>query len=156
MSNQRYYNTGGGNPFSAVVGILLTVGVFILLFYLTQFIFKLLWIAAPFLFVASLIIDHKVFLGFVKWIGKLLKQRFWMGVGAIALSAICLPVTVLYLFGRSMLNKKVREARKQSEIRQQGEYADFEILEDKPLDLPKPEKEPRRQKGNEYDNLFDQ
>ncbi len=155
MSDQRYYNTGG-NPFSAVIGILLTVGFFILLFYLTQFIFKLLWIASPFLLVASLIIDHTVFLGFVKWIGQLLRQRFWVGIGAIALSAICFPITVLYLFGRSMLNKKVRDARRQADILQKGEYADFEILEEKPLDLPKPEKEQRRQKGNEYDNLFDQ
>ncbi|HMQ60138.1 MAG TPA: hypothetical protein PKE06_05675 [Flavilitoribacter sp.] len=155
MSDQRNFNIRG-NPFSALLGILITVGVFILLFYLTQFIFKLLWIASPFLLVASLVIDHTVFLGYAKWIGRLLKTRFWVGLGAMALSALLFPLTVLYLFSRSLLNKKVREVRKEAEIRRQGEYADFEIVEEKPLDLPGLEKESRTKKGNDYDRLFAQ
>lgn len=156
-----------GNPFSSATGIIIAVLFFLLLFYLTKIIFKILWFVSPLLFIASLIIDHTVFLGYAKWIGGLLKRNPIVGIGAIVLSALFFPLTASFLFGKALFKKKVKDARKEYENRVHGELIEFEeIVEDEEdlddaLRLPPMEKEPTprrratRKGDNEYDNLFD-
>lgn len=166
MTYQKRFSTGGGNPFSSITGIILAVLFFLLLFYLTKIVFQILWFLSPLIFIASLIIDHTVFLGYVKWIGGLLKSNILVGIGAIALSAFLFPLTASFFLGKALFRKKVKEARKEYENKVQGELIEFEeIVEeedefsDEALRLPPMEKEPtprRREKpkGNEYDDLF--
>lgn len=168
MSYQKRYSVGGkgsGSPFNALTGIVIAVLFFLLLFYLTRIVFNILWYAAPFLFIASLIIDHKVFLGYAKWIGRNLRSNPLLGIGSIVLSALLFPVTASFLFGKALFRKKIKDARKEYENQTQGQLVDFEeIVEDEPLSdetlqLPPIEKEPKprpsARQSNEYDNLFD-
>lgn len=171
MSYQRRYNVnmgGGNNPFSSITGIIMAVLFFLVLFYLTRIVFKILWFAAPFLFIASLIIDHTVFLGYAKWIGGMLKRNPLVGIGAIVLSVLLFPLTASFLFGKALFRKKVKEAQKEYENQVHGELIDFEeVVEDREemnddaLRLPPMEKEPRprrsssSRKDNEYDDLFE-
>lgn len=139
---------------------------FLVLFYLTKIVFKILWFISPLLFIASLIIDHTVFLGYAKWLGGMVKRNPLMGIGAIVLSALLFPLTASFLFGKALFRKKVKDARQEQENRVRGELIDFEeIVEDEEefndeaLRLPPMEKEPRprqtnRPKDNEYDDLF--
>lgn len=160
MSFQNRSNTSG-SPFSTVTGIIIAVLFFLLLFYLTKIVFTILWYASPVLFIASLIIDHKVFLGYTKWIGGHLKRNPIVGIGAIVLSALLFPLTALFLLGKALFRKKVKEAQQEYENRTQGELIDFEVVDDHLMDedlkLPPIEKEPSRSERSshsEYDDLF--
>lgn len=167
MSYQRRFNMGGGNPFGSITGIIMAVLFFLVLFYLTKIVFKILWFLSPLLFIASLIIDHTVFLGYAKWIGGMLKSNPLVGIGAIVLSALLFPLTASFLFGKALFRKKVNDARKEYENQVHGELIEYEeIVEeeddfsDDALRLPPMEKEPtprrttREKEGNEYDDLF--
>lgn len=168
MSYQKQFQVGGGGgPFSSVVGIIIGILFFLLVFYLTKIVFKILWFLAPLLFVASLIIDHTVFLSYVKWIGGMLKRNPLVGIGAIVLSGLLFPLTASFLFGKALFRKKMKDAQKEYETRTKGELIEFEeIVEEEDLRpedtlrLPPMEKEPRNRtsssarKGNEYDDLF--
>lgn len=158
---------GGGNPFGSITGIILAVLFFLVLFYLTKIVFKILWFLSPLLLIASLIIDHTVFLGYAKWLGSMVKRNPLVGIGAIVLSALLFPLTASFLFGKAMFRKKVNDARKEYETKVHGELIEFEeIVEDEAdynddaLRLPPMEKEPtqrrttRQKESNEYDDLF--
>ena len=161
MSFERRSDTGG-SPFSTVTGIVIAVLFFLLLFYLTKIVFTILWYASPILFIASLIIDHTVFLGYAKWIGQQLKRNPIVGIGTIVLSALLFPLTALFLLGKALFRKKVKEAQQEYENRTKGELIDFEVVDEdeimeEDLRLPPIEKEPRRSgrtTGSEYDDLF--
>lgn len=160
MSFQNRSNSSN-SPFSAVTGIIIAVVFFLLLFYLTKIVFTILWYASPVLFIASLVIDHKVFLGYAKWIGAQLKSNPLVGIGTIVLSALLFPLTALFLLGKALFRKKVKEAQQEYENRTQGELIDFEVVDDELMDddlkLPPIEKAPRpseRSTSSEYDDLF--
>lgn len=167
MSYQRSFNTGGRNPFSSITGIIMAVLFFLVLFYLTKIVFKILWFISPLLFIASLIIDHKVFLGYAKWLGGMVKNNPLVGIGAIVLSVLLFPLTASFLFGKALFRKKVKDAQQEYEKQVHGELVEFEeIVEEEELSedvlrLPPMEKEPRprrtsstKPKDNEYDDLF--
>ena len=147
---------------STITGIIIAVLFFLLLFYLTKIVFTVLWYAAPILFIASLIIDHTVFLGYAKWIGGQLKKNAIVGIGAIVLSALLFPLTALFLLGKALFRKKVKDAQRDYEIRTKGELIDYEVVDedemmDEDLRLPPIEQEPRRSSrstNSEYDDLF--
>lgn len=160
MSFQNRSDTGGG-PFNGIVGIIIAVLFFLLLFYLTKIVFTILWYASPVLFIASLIIDHTVFMGYVKWIGGYLKRQPIVGIGAIVLSALLFPLTALFLLGKALFRKKVKDAQREYETRTKGELIDYEVVDEELMDedlrLPPIEKEPRpssRPRSSEYDDLF--
>ncbi|MCB0629206.1 MAG: hypothetical protein R2824_05155 [Saprospiraceae bacterium] len=161
MSFQQRSDTGG-SPMSTITGIIIAVLFFLLLFYLTKIVFTVLWYAAPILFIASLIIDHTVFLGYAKWIGGQLKKNAIVGIGAIVLSALLFPLTALFLLGKALFRKKVKDAQRDYEIRTKGELIDYEVVDedemmDEDLRLPPIEQEPRRSSrstNSEYDDLF--
>ena len=159
---KRYDFRGGGGPLGSVAGIIIGLLFLLLLFYLTKIVFKILWFLSPFLFVASLIIDHTVFLGYAKWIGGQLKKNAIVGIGAIVLSALLFPLTALFLLGKALFRKKVKDAQRDYEIRTKGELIDYEVVDedeimDEDLRLPPIEQEPRRSSrstNSEYDDLF--
>ena len=147
------------NPLNALASVLVMVLLILGLFYLAQFILKLLWYAAPVAFVASLIIDHKVFLNYAYWLGGLLRRRTLVGVAILILSLIGFPFLALYFLGKALFRKKVKQVQEDIRIRREGELIDYEDLDSEPLDLPhrleqRREEQPRRR--TDYDNLFDE
>ncbi len=154
-----------GNPFNSVTSIVMMVLFLVAIFYIARFIFRLLWLVAPILLIAALIIDYKTVLGYVKWIGNQLKKNTAMGAVALLLSALGFPLVSGFLLMKGLFKKKVQEATQAREVAIKGEFVEYEeIVDDESLELPPLEiKQPQRQQkqtppkgNNEYDHFFDQ
>lgn len=147
----------GRSPFGSFTGIIITVLIFLALFYIARFVFKLLWWVAPVLLIATLIIDYKVVWGYLQWIGRTIKNNPALGIGAIVLTLLGFPVVVAFLFGKALFKRKIKQATDEARAKQEGYFIEYEeIVEDEPLELPEVEKpKPQPKKSNEYDNLFE-
>ena len=81
---------------------------------------------------------------------------------AILLSVLGFPVLSAFLLGKALFKRQVKKARAQEEVRApgDGEYIEFEELEDEPLELPripkqeKPREQPKK-KDSHYDEFFE-
>ena len=145
------------------VGLIALVFIFIAVYFIASSIFRLLAWLSPILLIATAIIDYKVIVNYVKWVIDLTKKNTPLGIGAIVLSIIGYPVLFGFLFGRALLNRRIKQAKSAATSAEEGEYVDFEELETKKLELPplekqqRPEPEPapqKQQKNSDYDNLF--
>lgn len=156
-----------GNPFNSVTSIVMMVLFLVAIFYIARFIFRLLWLVAPILLIAALIVDYKTVLGYIKWIGNLLKKNTATGVVALILSALGFPLVSGFLLMKGLFKKKVKEATQAREVAIKGEFVEYEeIVDDESLELPpleiKQPKQKQQQKqtppkgNNEYDHFFDQ
>ncbi len=78
----------------------------------------------------------------------------------MALSAVAFPITSLFLFSRAMFRRKVSQLSNQMqeeyERRERGEYADFEEIDEEPLELPRRTKIKPTQTDEytDYEDLF--
>ena len=111
--------------------------------------------------VAALIIDHKVVLGYVKWVIGLLRENLLLGIGATVLSIVGFPVLSAFLLGKALLKKQVKKAQEEAEAPHKGEYIEFEELDSEPLELPPIEKAEKKQErkakqDNQYDEFFEE
>lgn len=142
------YSSRSSSPLNTIASLLVFFLVLIGLFYLAKLVFKLLWFVAPLIFIASLIIDHRVFLDFAYWLGGLVKRNALLGIGAIVLSLIAFPLVAVFLLGKALLKKKVNDLKTAADQRREGERADYEIIDselvddDDPLDLPRQRQRP--------------
>lgn len=156
------YNFGGNNnnPINSIWSIVILALVLVGLFILARFIFRILYFLSPFLLIATAIIDHKVIVNYVKWLGNMIRRNTLMGVGATVLSLVFFPVVSALLFSRALFKKQMRKAHQEQETRKIGEYVDFEeIVEDKPIKLKRLEKQEQPQtreekKDDRYDQFF--
>lgn len=157
MQYRQQFNFGnGGNNsgnllWSVLVGIFVLVG----LYFLARFIFRILYFLSPLLLIATLIIDHKVVVNFGKWVVNLFRQNVVLGIGATLLSIFGFPIVTTFLFGKALLNRRIKQAEAEHERQTKGEMIDYEELDSEPLDLRQLEKETRtREEDNEYEDLF--
>jgi hypothetical protein len=160
MSNRYEYRFSGNNnsPFSGIVGILVGVLFILGLFYFLKFLFNLLWILLPVLLIVTAVIDYKVFISYGKWIIRLFQRNWIAGLIAGFLSVAGAPVVTLFLLGKALFQKKVKEARAAQEEQTQGEYVEFEEVDSETLDLPQlePKKQTRQPSTNDdYEQLFE-
>lgn len=162
MSNRYEYRFGGNNnsPFSGIVGIVVGVLFILGLFYFLKFLFNLLWILLPVLLIVTAVIDYKVFLSYGKWIVRLFQRNWVAGAVAGFLSVAGAPVVTLFLLGKALFQKKVKEAKTAHEEQVQGEYVEFEEMESETLELPQlePKKQQQQQPStdeDDYEQLFE-
>ncbi len=169
MNQQKSFSfNSGGNPLGTIVGLALLIGVLYLLFKLAAFAFRILWYAAPFLLIATLIINRKVVIDYIRLISGLFKRNTLWGGAAIAFTVIAFPLVSLYLFGKAMMIKRAQEAGEyvdnnpgadtgRSSYRE-SDLVDYEELESRPLDLPAPQRPtpppPDGGSDGKYDDLF--
>ena len=152
---------GNGGMFNTIVGIVMLFGVLLGIYYITSWIFQLLYYLSPVVLVATLVIDHKVVVNFVKWLVSLTRKNAIMGLGAIVISAVAFPVTALLLLGRAFLRRKAKQVEQNYREVHEGELVDFEELDSKPstLDLPELQKRTQQQQqqknDSDYEQLFD-
>lgn len=151
------------SPFGGIVGIVIAIVAFFVLFKIASIFFWLVWKAAPFVFLASLFIDHKVFVGYANQIFSLFKKNWMYGVVAGGLSIVLFPLVALYLLGMAFFKQKVNKVRQEADIRKNGELIEYEEIDTEPMDLdipyeelppPPPPPEPTRRSTNDYDDLF--
>ncbi|MCB0546539.1 MAG: hypothetical protein KDD19_03070 [Phaeodactylibacter sp.] len=162
MGYRKEINFNNNNPFSSITGILLVVLFLVVLYFIARAIFTILYYLSPVMIVAALIVDYRVVLGYFKWLGGLLRDNLLLGIGAILLSVLGFPVLSAFLLGKALFKRQVKKARAQEEVRApgDGEYIEFEELEDEPLELPripkqeKPREQPKK-KDSHYDEFFE-
>ena len=143
---------------NGIFGFVFLVLVLVVLFFIAKGIFKILALAAPVLIVAALIINYRTVINYLKFILSLLHRSPLTGIIAIILSILGFPILAGVLFGKAILDRKVRRFREQHEARQRGEYVDFEEVDrrnrDEDLDLPPIEKQQPPKEDNRYKDLF--
>ena len=146
MQERRNINI---NPFSSIFGVLTMVLVFVGLFYIGIGITKLLAMIAPILLVVTAVIDYKVILNYGKWLLNLLRKDVLMGIGGILLTVFGFPFIAAFLFVKALLYRKVKKMNQAFEEKTEGEFLEYEELEEKapsPLELPTIETEVKQQK----------
>ena len=156
MKNKREINIST----NTIMGMLAMFVMLVALFYAAKFVFNLLWWIAPVLLIATLIIDHKVFLGYINWIIRMVKKSPLVGIGAILLSIFGFPVVSALLFGRALLGRNLKKFKAEHERRTKGEFVEYEELDSEPLILPdieepRPKQERKAQANDDYEQLFD-
>ena len=67
------------SPLSGIAGFVVALVVIYILFKIVGWFVSILYMVAPIIFIASLIIDHKVFLGYAKTLQRLFKRNWIMG-----------------------------------------------------------------------------
>ncbi len=140
--------------FGFIFLVLLLVG----LFFIAKGIFTILAYAAPVLLIGALIINYKTVINYFKFILSLFKRSALTGIIAILLSIIGFPVLSGVLFGKAILDRKVRRLREAHQAREEGEFVNHEEvvrrMPDEELELPSFEKPQIPKKDNRYEDLF--
>jgi len=119
--------------FKSIMGFLIAVGFFILLFFMMRGIFTVLAWAAPFLLIAAVLINYRTIVNFGKWLYRLITGNPIVGIVAVVLCVFGFPVVAGFLFGKSLLDRKVRLLLE--ERSQQDEFTDYEEISNEPLEL---------------------
>lgn len=159
------YRNQNSSPFGGIISIIFFLLFFVALFYVAKFVFMIMWYISPVIFIAALLLDFKGVMNYGKWLINLGKRNLLAGVGATLLSMVAFPLVALFLLGKALFKKKVKEMQGQFDpegSRQTPAEDDFieyeEVVDDEPkLELPPLRKtEKARRKGNEYDSFFEE
>ena len=174
MANQQKQR-GSSNPLGNLTFIAMAIGALILLFFLARIAFNIVYWIAPFLFLATLVIDYKVVVDYGKWVLGLFKMNPLYGLGASVVTFFVYPVVAFFLFGKALVKKKIGSMKEQLDKKVNGEYAEYEevetvetdfvpdgesLINEKDLiELPtiKPkvkQAQPKSNNSNEYEDLF--
>lgn len=160
MGYRKEINFDNRNPFNSIIGVILIVLFLVTLYFIARAIFTILYYLSPIMIVAALIIDHRVVLGYVKWLIGLLRDNLLLGIGATILSVLGFPVLSAFLLGKALFKRQVKKARQEAEEAREGEYIEYEELNSEELELPRLEKEERKRDrpenpDNRYDDFFE-
>lgn len=158
MRYRKEFNLNNNNPFSSITGVILIVLFLVALYFIARAIFTILYYLSPIMFIAALIVDHRVVLGYGKWLISLFRENPLLGIGAIVLSVLGFPILSAFLLGKALFKKQLRKAQEEARQGPEGEYIEYEELDDEPLELPRFEKTEKKQerKDNRYDELFEE
>jgi hypothetical protein len=172
MTYQRSFRTGGNsnNPFGSIMSLLIFVAILAGLFFLVTGFVKLLYLVAPVLLIATMLINYRVVADYVTGVFDTFKTNVLLGVGKLLFSFFCYPFVIGWLFSKAMFYRKMNTLKQDMEqkmgqmntAQSNTEYAEYEEIPtdnmdinkkaDKPimLDLPKPKDKLR----DDYDQLF--
>lgn len=128
------------------MGFLVAVGFFILLFFMMRGIFTILAWAAPFLLIAALLINYRTIINFGKWLYRLITRNPIVGIVAVILCVFGFPVVAGFLFGKSLLDRKVRSLL--DERNPQDEFVDYEEISNESLELKQLERREARERND--------
>lgn len=160
MQYHKSFQASNNNPFSSIIGVVLGILFLLGLFFVARFIFTILYYLSPVMLIAALIIDYKTVTGYGKWLVDKVKTNPLLGIGGILLTVLAFPLVSLFLLGKALFKKKVREVEQEVERQREGEYVDFEELDSEPMDLKQLEERFREQENlkrrrSNYDDFFD-
>lgn len=148
------------SPVGTVASIIITIVVLYFLFTLVGWLIAMLYRFSPIILVAALIIDYKVVLDYLKGIKKLFDRNVVYGLLATGATVVLYPFVFLYFLGMALFKKKVKEARREADIRRNGKWVDYEEVPEEPLDIDThyeelpPPPTPRRRDEPGYDEYF--
>lgn len=143
-----------GGQMGGIIGIIVMAVVVIGLFFVVRGIFNLLYFLAPVLLIATLIIDYKIVLNYLKQLVGLFKTNPLYGLGATAFTFFLYPIVFLVLLFRAVTGKgrkRIFTAGGNSD--ENAEYAEYEEIDDD-LDLGLDLDELGRVKEKQYGKYF--
>ncbi|MBT8218269.1 MAG: hypothetical protein KJP00_00480 [Bacteroidia bacterium] len=145
-------------PFVSLLGAVTMIAAIILLFMLARGIFTILSFIAPILLLITLFIDYKVVLNYGKWILRQFSSggNWIVGVGASIFTVLAFPLVSVFLFGKAFLTKKISQSIPgTTSYRKEEDFADYEVIDESPLELPDLDEETQRKiDNNDYENLI--
>lgn len=115
------------------------VVVFMLIFFVARGIFRLLTWMAPFLFIATLILDYRVILNYGRYLLRTLERNAIWGIVMTVLTVVGFPLIIAFLFAKSLLFRRVKTVEKEMEEEKTGDYIPYEEVDEEEeefLDLP--------------------
>ncbi len=157
MLNQR--KNYRANPLMGVLTLVISI---VIIYFLVKGLFYLASWAMPILAIATLIINHNVYLDFGKFISNIFKENWVLGIGAVLLTLALLPFVVFYLFGKAMMLRKIDNSKAESiwnkKEEKDDEYLEFEeIVDEEPTIIELPdvgEVKNKKRDDNSYDEFF--
>ena len=131
------------------------VAVLIVIVIILQGVFRILSWIAPLLFVLAVLINYRTVIGYGRTLLRLLKEQTLFGILAVILTVIGFPVVVAYLFGRSLVDRRIRLLGREYEKRREGEYVEYEDVTEDSDKLELPDFERRRERRSDYEDFLD-
>lgn len=131
------YRKESKDPITSIGALLIMVAFMIGLFIVARFVFRILAFLSPALLIAALILDYRTVVGYGRWLVNLLRRNLLMGVGAILLTVVGFPLVAAFLAGKALLMRNTRAAKKDRETRLEGEFVEFEEIDDEIVELPR-------------------
>lgn len=141
---------------NGIMGLIMVILFFVLLFFIAKGIFQILALAAPVLIILALIINYRTVLGFLRFIWDLLRKRPLVGVLAILLSIVGFPVVCGFLFGKSIFDRRIRRIQKEVKYRREGKLIDYEDVTEDAEVLELETLPNKRESKNMYDDFFEE
>ena len=120
------------SPSQAVIGLVVMAFVIYAVFFLFKSIFHILAWASPFLFIAALIVNHKVVLSYGKLLIGLLQRNLVTGIIAILLTIFAFPIVAALLLGFALMNRKAENFIAQEKQQREGIPTDFREISSDP------------------------
>jgi len=143
---------------NGIIGFVVLVGILVLLFFVAKGLFSILSLAAPVLIALALIINYKTVVNYLRFMLGLLRRNVLGGIIAIILSVVGFPILSGVLFGKAILDRKVKRLQEAHKADEQGEEVDYEEVirpeREDSLKLPQMEKPKPEPKENPYKDLF--
>ncbi len=115
-----------------ILGLVILLVIIWGIFIVFKSIFNMLAWAAPFLFIAALIINHKVVLSYGKMLITLLQKNTVMGIIALLLTIFTFPIVAAILLGLAIMNKKAEGFMEQERQKRDGIPTDFREISSMP------------------------
>ncbi|MEM6963550.1 MAG: hypothetical protein AAF573_02210 [Bacteroidota bacterium] len=159
MSNRNK----GINFINLLPGMLMMIAALVVIYYVATGIYAILSYIAVALFVVTAIVNHRVILDYGKLLINTTRRNPIAGIIGIGLTVFFYPIVALFLFGKAMFLKKVDELKQNFETRTQGEFVEYEEVENKRpqkpeiIELPPLKEKQKQTRGrNDYEDLFEE
>ena len=144
--------------FNGIIGFAFMVLLFVGLFFIAKGVFTVLAWVAPVLIILALLINYRTVLNYLKFMLGLLQRNPVGGIIGILLSFFGFPILAGVLFGKSILDRKVKKLNEAYQAEKDGEFVEFEEIikpeRETKLELPPMEKQAPVKKDNQYEDLF--
>ncbi len=148
-------NNKKSDPINTIISLIMLVVVFMLIFFVARGVFRLLTWMAPFLFIATLILDYKVILSYGKYLLRTLERNVIWGIVMTVLTVIGFPLVIAFLFGKALLFRRVKTVEKEMEEEKMGEYIPYEEVDEEEEFLDLPEFKDKQKDRDRYGRFFD-
>lgn len=148
-------NNKKSDPINTIISLIMLVVVFMLIFFVARGVFRLLTWMAPFLFIATLILDYKVILSYGKYLLRTLERNVIWGIVMTVLTVIGFPLVIAFLFGKALLFRRVKTVEKEMEEEKTGEYIPYEEVDEEEEFLDLPEFKDKEKDKDRYGRFFD-
>lgn len=167
------------SPFGSIINLLIFFGVLVLMYIFIGGLFKLLYLAAPVLLVATLVINYRIVADYAIDVFETFRTDVLWGVVKVAFTVLCYPFVIGWLFAKSLIYRKVDKMKQNFDAQMQAtnnnmganfgknasnttDFADFEELSSELLNKNRPQKEepiiielPKpKDKQDDYDQFF--